>query len=203
MHQECIALDSRGGGGERTVPDVSARIPERYSLNHPANSCQLHTEASIVWRSRILTSKPHHRCWWCWVCTGPRCSSTFPDCRSTCSLDVTRSRWWTTPFGGRPADRGCRRQRWPRCRGWQVVTTPTTEENLEPDRPITWRRNRRRCRFRVFHLIINNFMEIFFFLLRDYRAGEENGKWRKVKRIDPLALGQVARRIVFGGRYFD
>lgn len=176
MHQECIALDSRGGGGERTVPDVSARIPERYSLNHPANSCQLHTEASIVWRSRILTSKPHHRCWWCWVCTGPRCSSTFPDCRSTCSLDVTRSRWWTTPFGGRPADRGCRRQRWPRCRGWQVVTTPTTEENLEPDRPITWRRNRRRCRFRVFHLIINNFMEIFFFSAS--WLSRWGGKWK-------------------------
>lgn len=176
MHQECIALDSRGGGGERTVPDVSARIPERYSLNHPANSCQLHTEASIVWRSRILTSKPHHRCWWCWVCTGPRCSSTFPDCRSTCSLDVTRSRWWTTPFGGRPADRGCRRQRWPRCRGWQVATTPTTEENLEPDRPITWRRNRRRCRFRVFHLIINNFMEIFFFSAS--WLSRWGGKWK-------------------------
>lgn len=175
MHQECIALDSRGGG-ERTVPDVSARIPERYSLNHPANSCQLHTEASIVWRSRILTSKPHHRCWWCWVCTGPRCSSTFPDCRSTCSLDVTRSRWWTTPFGGRPADRGCRRQRWPRCRGWQVATTPTTEENLEPDRPITWRRNRRRCRFRVFHLIINNFMEIFFFSAS--WLSRWGGKWK-------------------------
>lgn len=151
-----------GGGGERTVPDVP-REYQNSSTNqdHPANSCQLHTEASIVQRSRILTSKPHHRCWWCSACTGRRCSSTSLGCCSTWSLAVARSRWWTTPFEGRPVGRGCRRQRWPRCQGWLAAMTPTTVESLELGHPTKWRMNPPRCRFRVFHLVANNNFTIF------------------------------------------